>query len=530
MHKRYLFLFCLSVYLLSSGGHLYSADTEIKALITEGMVERGSVALPEVRMIYMVPGRDGLSYAPFPVGTSITMIPFYMVGDGLSHLLPNLPRELILEFFLSLINQLATALTCMVLFSLCRQMGYSVRTALVTALIYGFCTIAWPYAKTCWSEPQATLCILAAFYCVVRFGSVQKPAWLVWAGLLTGYGITTKHEMGLYMFLLTGLIVCYMYRNGFSWRNLLVSMAAYGIPLACFGFLNLYYNYLRFESWFHFGHYASLQTHFERSDTIPFLDSIEGIVVGVYQRLFSSGKSILLYSPPVILVYWAFKSFWLNHRAEAVFCLAVPVVFFISAGSSWQMSGIAWGERYFMSITPFMVLPLSALAANLLDHRKAFLKKSLIGLSAAGFCVQIIAVSVNFQATVDKLVSKGGKFDVQLMSYDPEYSPLLLNFKAFLSRIPDTWRLATQGLASMEKTQSASTASLTMMDFKQKSLRDAIRYHTFDFWFLYMYFMNFSMFLIIIAGSFLSALIVLSGRRLYSYLSFDGLLARDASI
>lgn len=511
-HGLWLFVFCVSVYLLTMGGHLYSADNEIKGMIAEGIVERHSVALPEVSMMYMVPGRDGLSYAYFPIGSSITMIPFYLIGNLISQVIPGLPRSLVLEFCYAMINSLVAALTCIVLFAICRRLRYSIRTAIATSLIYGFCTIAWPYAKTAWSEPQAILCVLTAFYCILRFLDRNRYSWIILAGLAVGYGITTKYEMGLYAFLLAGLMIAYLKQERASWRHVIMVGLAYGIPLAIFGFLILYYNYLRFEGWFDFGYYTDVQNHLE--PTSPVLDSFEGFIVGIYQHLFSSGKSILLFSPPLILFYWAMKRFWHTHRKEALFCLAVPFVFFVSAGTSWQMTFMAWGERYFVTFTPFLILPLSALLEDIIEHQSAYMKKSIITFAAIGMCIQILGVAVNFQTTSDKLLEAGDRFDIQTLSYDPEYSPVLLNFKELFGYFSGTWQLMVKGPERMAATLS-SADSLTLSDFDKKKHRDIIRYHTFDFWFCYMYFVKFSGVLILFPLSLLIGLVLVSGRMLY---------------
>ena len=511
-HGLWLFVFCVSVYLLTMGGHLYSADNEIKGMIAESIVERHSVALPEVNMMYMAPGRDGLSYANFPIGSSITMIPFYLFGDLISQVIPGLPRSLVLEFSYAMINSLVTGLTCVVLFAICRCLRYSVRTAIATSLIYGFCTIAWPYAKTAWSEPQAILCVVSAFYFILIFFDRHRYSWMILAGLAMGYGITTKYEVGLFLFLLTGIMIAYLIQGQASWRHVIMAGLAFGIPLALFGFLNLYYNYLRFERWFNFGHYMVIQTHLEQ--TSPMLDSLEGFIVGVYQHLFSTGKSILLFSPPLLLFYWSMKRFWRTHRTEALFCLAVPIVFFISAGTSWQMTFMAWGERYFISTTPFLILPLSTLLEDIIEYKKTYMKKSVITLAAIGMCVQILGVAVNFQTTSDKLLEEGDLFDIQTLSYDPEYSPVLLNLKELFGHFSGTWQLLVKGPEWIAANPS-SAASLTLSDFDNKKHRDIIRYHTFDFWFCYMYFVKFSGVLVLIPLGLLIGLILISGRTLY---------------
>lgn len=508
----WLFVLCLSIYLLTMGGHLYSADTEIKAMITESLVTRHSVALPSVLMMYMVPGRGGLSYSSFPIGTSLTMIPFYLLGNGIAQVVPSVPRDLVLEFCLSLINELVTALTCVLVFVLCRRFRYAPRTALATTLVYGFCTIAWPYAKTCWSEPQAALCVLAGFYCAVRFSEHRELRWAALSGAALGYGTTTKHEMGLFVIVTTGLLLVYLRRRPDStWRQFAWTGFAYGLPLALFGLLNLYYNYLRFDRWWTFSHYGAMQENLVQ--TVGSLDPLKGIIVGLYQHLFSTGKSILLFSPPLILFYWAMKGFKQRHPTEAGFILAVPIVFFVSAGMLWEMSRIAWGERYLVTLTPFLVLPLSALFDDLIEQRSVYLRKTAIVLAASGLCIQVIGLSVNFQTTVDKLLARGEPLDIQTVSYDPEYSPILLNLREVVSNLSGTWQLLTNGVDQMANAQPSST--LTTADFDQKAYREVIRYHTFDFWFLYMYFAKFPVALTAVPFLLLVGSILLSGRNVY---------------
>ena len=154
--------------------------------------------MPIADMVYMTPGRGGLSFSPFPLGSSITMIPFYMLGDEMAHLFPGIPHTFIIEFCYSMINPLCTAVTCLVLYGICLMLGYSIRTSIVTALIFGFCSIAWPYAKTTWSEPQATLCVLGGLYGLLRFNATNKHLWLCLGGIAVGYGFLTKLEMSIY--------------------------------------------------------------------------------------------------------------------------------------------------------------------------------------------------------------------------------------------------------------------------------------------------------------------------------------------
>ena len=516
----WLFLFCASMYYITMGGHLYSADNEIKGLISEGIVERQAFTLPIADMVYMTPGRGGLSFSPFPLGSSITMIPFYMLGDEMAHLFSGIPRTFIIEFCYSMINPLCTAVTCLVLYGICRMLGYSIRTSIVTALIFGFCSIAWPYAKTTWSEPQATLCVLGGLYGLLRFNATNKHLWLCMGGIAVGYGILTKLEMSIYAGLLSCLLLYYLVRTR-PRTKALVGLMAWGVPIGLFGLAVLGYNYIRFDQWFAFRHYSEpISAQIGQASSV-WLDSLEGIVVGAYQHLFSTGKGILLFSPPLLMYYWAMKSFWKSHRPVAIFCLALPITFLLVTGSSWIMTRISWGERYFVSLTPFLILPLSALISDIIEHRSTYMKKSLLTLVGLGLCVQALGISINFQTIVDKMGVAGEEIDIQLLSYDPEYSPVLLHAQDFYARVGDTWDIIIDGPDAFIQSHQIAAGRQGAIDLNIKSDRDLIRFYTFDYWFCYMYLMRLPMYMILLPGLILLTTAYVSGKRLIGYYSLS---------
>lgn len=516
-----LFLFCVAAYLISMGGHLYSADDEIKAIVTEGIVERHSVAFPTFNVIYMSAGENGQSYSPFPVGTSLTMIPFYLVGDVISKIFPSLPRSIILEFCFSLVNPLVTAVTAFLFFSLCRLLTYSVRTSILTTIVFAFCTIAWPYAKTAWSEPQATLGALLGLYGVVAYLKTDRARWLAAAGAGLGYACITKYEMGLYVFGCSFLLLHHLaVQKQKPTRRRILALLVYAAPLVTGAIVVLGYNYLRFGGWTVFGNYVqNVATQVGQSS--PLLDSLEGIVVGVYQHLFSTGKGILLFSPPVILFYWAVKLFYREHRGLAHLSVGLTTAFLVLAGAFWAMSNMAWGERYFVSLTPFLVLPLASLVKSLIDQGSTYMKRSFVMLCVIGIGIQILGVSINFQTVIDKQLANGEKTDLQVRNYDPEYSPVLLHLKEALNRVGDTWELVRLGRKPFLDGKLRQSGVDVSESVDQKAFRDVIRYHTYDYWFCYMYLTGVPAWIILIPMILLLLTLTLSGRRLTQFMSPD---------
>jgi len=116
-------------------------------------------------------------------------------------------------------------------------------------------------------------------------------------------------------------------------------------------------------------------------------------VVGLLTLLVSPGKSILLYSPPLILGFLGFRS--LRRRkpelAAAVFVATVVLTLFISSisfvGGDW-----CWGPRYLV-----VLLPLWALSFPFAWLDGTVKRRAIYIIASLGLMVQVLAVSVENQ-------------------------------------------------------------------------------------------------------------------------------------
>src|SRR5579884_4467530 len=81
---------CLSVYLLTMGGHLDSPDEELMFQVTRSLAEHGSLSInaPDLAEQLAEIGVNGHIYVPYSPVASIMSVPFYAVGTGLGWLLP----------------------------------------------------------------------------------------------------------------------------------------------------------------------------------------------------------------------------------------------------------------------------------------------------------------------------------------------------------------------------------------------------------------------------------------------------------
>lgn len=160
------------------------------------------------------------------------------------------------------------------------------------------------------------------------------------------------------------------------------------------------------------------------------------IWVGLYGHLFSLGRSIFLYSPPIIFALFAFHRFYRHHRAEAVvFGFIVVIYLFAYSMSGYWHGGWSWGPRFLLSAIPFLIIPLGYFLGSVRN-------KVLVALVAClGMGIQILGVAINYSYVHwDWLNMKLSPETAYL--FLPEISPIPTHLRALLEgRHIDLWLL-----------------------------------------------------------------------------------------
>src|SRR5258708_32367921 len=75
-----------------------------------------------------------------------------------------------------LLNTLATLLTALAIFYTVKLWAYSRRTAAFTVILYAATTLAWPYAKTFYSEPTTACALAWMVYFAIRARQHISPS------------------------------------------------------------------------------------------------------------------------------------------------------------------------------------------------------------------------------------------------------------------------------------------------------------------------------------------------------------------
>jgi hypothetical protein len=393
-------LLFLGVYLASAAGHFFSTDHVAIYMTAQSLVENHSLAIQPINDT--VAGPDGQYYSVFGLGQSLFVVPLYLLGilvDRLSS--PELRQYwsgpdlgmwggTVPIFFVSLFNQFVAPLICVLVFSFCRRMGCSARRALGIALMLGFGTAVWVYVRDSFQHPLEALFLLLSIYILFahRDHLCLRHAW--WSGLALALGVLTRINLilmapvlGIYLLSLilpadgaTPLRerLTALWRRGLALRYLL----ALWLPVMLVLALMMHVNTLKFGDWLAFNPTAAA-----KGWASPLL--------GLYGYLFSPGRSIFLYSPPIILSLFAWSRFCQQQRREAVLFAVVSVVYllFFSSYGRWH-GDWCWGPRFLFLLIPLWMIPIG----YLLTSRRAI--ALAVGLTVLGVGVQILGVTVNY--------------------------------------------------------------------------------------------------------------------------------------
>ena len=238
------------------------------------------------------------------------------------------------------------------LFGLCRQLGMAPIPAAATALAFAWCTSVWVYARYPYSETLQLVCFTGFF--AKLLDCRQRPTWRqatllgLWAGLL----VNAKP-----VFLLSGLggglfLAWELRRNRRALALIAAASLATSAPL---GAIYLYYNYLRWNGIFATG-YGIAFAGTGMSTPVGILH--ESPLVGLYGMFMSPGKSIFLYSPPLLLTLYALPRFIrrLRHVALAMLLTVLPGLYVHAQMISWA-GDFAWGPRYLTFALGVLLLP-----------------------------------------------------------------------------------------------------------------------------------------------------------------------------
>jgi hypothetical protein len=399
--SRTVFAGTLVALVAVGGGHLYTPDEWTIYAAAVGLVHHGvPVAFadepyPLHHLTGPIPPAERLpdgtytyAYSKYGIVPTLLTAPLYALarwtGPG-----PQLPADAFpygnqaLPLVPLLFGPLITAATVALLCRTVLDLGYSRRTALLTAASLGFASLALPYSKTLMNMPLAAGLLLASFWCVVRseavHGGPSERKWGVAAGLLAGLAVATRYEALLFVLPIGAFVVR-------SSRPAALTFAG-GFLLTSVPFV-LGVNLWRSADIFDFG--------YRGEGTLSSL--AEKPWYGLFGILLSPGCGLVTHTPLMALGLVALAWFWDDAPRPALTAGAIALLAIAYYGSLTTWCGFtAWGPRYLVTVGPFMALPLAALIQRLRAAGvNPFAWLMLGGLALWGLGTNLMAVLVDF--------------------------------------------------------------------------------------------------------------------------------------
>lgn len=463
------------IYLCCAPGRIIYPDDEIVFQTTRALWERGALAIegipkrtgePEDRpsgTFGWAPGVDGQRYGFFGHALSVVALPLYGLGRAAVDHAPPAWRHVIRSdhYFMhrrspqadwprltvSLTNCFIGAFAVLLLVEWLRALGHCDRVAILTGLVYAFGTSAWPYTRTFLSEPLSAVALLATAWGLAQYHrhrvrttaaahEARVARWWLWmAALVAGLAVHVHVLNVLAIPCFVGYAVLPLVREPGAWSRERTAWIV-AIALGCIGPVLLGVTQaLRFGSPWETGRYDHYGS---------FVDPLPGLV----GQLVGPGRSLLLYSPALLVALLGWRRALDRRRAASLLVLAVFVTrwVLVSARSDWW-GGWGIGPRYLLPVVPLLLLPLAELFEDL---RHAPRRQRLAMAGALLACVAIeLHLSLHSIFEHMLLLTNTGTPEMDYLTrshWVPSASPLV----GFFSLPPDVlvwqaWRLAEHG-------------------------------------------------------------------------------------
>ncbi len=403
---------------------------------TESLVLHGTTAVPQAVALHNFYGRPdvhGQPRAAYPPGQAVVCMPWYALGQYVLARLPGVPAEdtdLVVAFAACLSSATFAALAVTFFFLLLVGIGTPLRAALMATAMLGLATPISAYSAWLFSEPlSAAIFTGVAWLLLARNNDPRdlqngRPISLRTAaigGLILGLG-TLVRPTNVIAVAVFALAV--MMKNGeaggrpsvaprfsaLTWarRGVPASLALCAASTVGVAIL-LAHNALLFGSPLAFGYPAVA----EGAKRLNSFDT--PIFKGFYGFLFSPGKSVFLFAPPIILALVGLGGLWRRDRGLATVAILLPLAnfFFFAKYSQWE-GGYCVGPRYLLPALVLLCLGLGPVLAN----AGARIKVLAVVLFVAGALVQGISLATSF---MEDQAPRGHYYDAN-WTYRLDYS------------------------------------------------------------------------------------------------------------
>ncbi|MCL5271371.1 MAG: hypothetical protein M1457_12660 [bacterium] len=306
-----------------------------------------------------------------------------------------------------------TTLLCLAFFALARELYRRAGTALALTLIAGVATTIWPYSKF-GMETQQTLWTLIAVWMLMRYRRRGGGGAAAFFGAALAALFLTKITGPLHAATL-GLAAIWLawrerqwQRPGFRRHTLLAA----GLCLAG-AIVFLTTNRWRYGGWLWGGRYGLA------AETLPY-----PLVDGIWAVVASPGKSLFMFSPPLLVGLWFWAPFLRRFPPmRIVFVLMLALALLHLHNRPWADE--TWGPRRLHYLAALLMLPLGIWWEWHVQSR-LWVRALVWPVIVFGVWVQLVAVLFDYTALA-RTAGGNAVFSQENTVWDPQMNPLRFN-------------------------------------------------------------------------------------------------------
>ena len=158
-------------------------------LTTRALLTERTLAIPQ--RPESAQGTDGRWYSKYGLGQTAVQAPFFVAGRVLGRL-AGATDDRAERFAVGMVNSAVTVVLAALFWLTLRALGTGRGPATVATLIFGLATLAWPYARSDFSEPLQASGVLLALYAAIRWRRRPGAGWAILVGGAAGLAFMTK--------------------------------------------------------------------------------------------------------------------------------------------------------------------------------------------------------------------------------------------------------------------------------------------------------------------------------------------------
>lgn len=378
-------LLCVAgFYLLIGSREAPWGDARIMHEVAVSLVHDRDVAIESEWPPMSHRGPDRRVYSQYAIGPSLVSVPGVLVRAGLAE--EGAPSFPLVQAVTSHLGQAVMGgLACLLFFGLCRRLGASARAASAGTLVLALATMLLVYARSPFSEITQAACVLGFTDALLAAAGAPTRRRALVLGAWGAAVLNAKAVLALSLLGGAGFLVLVLRHDRRALARVLGWGALAGLPGAL---LFAAYNHARWGRLLDTGY----------GETLGLMS--EHPVAGLWGLLLSPGKSLFLYSPPLVIGAIACVRFARTHRdaALALLLVGLPPLFFYSRFLSWA-GDYGWGPRYLTYLVPLLLVPavVSAWPAIVRSRAAAGAAAAIV---CVGLFVQVLGAAYYWDAWI----------------------------------------------------------------------------------------------------------------------------------